>query len=59
MARRFGTLEDAAAMMGVSTKTIQRRIADGTITAYRLGSRTVRIDLDELPTEVRVEGPAA
>lgn len=54
--RRFGTVEDAATLMGVSTKTIMRRVKDGTIPVYRLGARTIRIDLDELASEVRTVG---
>jgi excisionase family DNA binding protein len=32
----------------VSTKTIRRRIADGSITGYRFGPRVIRVDLDEV-----------
>jgi len=32
---------DAAAMLSISVKTLQRRTADGTITCVRLGSRVL------------------
>lgn len=39
----------AAEMHQVSTKFIRRRIADGTLKAYRLkGSRLIRIDVADL-----------
>lgn len=40
-------LTDAAEHLHVSVKTLRRRIADGTITGYRVG-RLIRVDLDEL-----------
>jgi len=39
----------AAELLGVSTKFIRRRIADGSLKAYRLrGSRLIRIDVADL-----------
>ncbi|MEO6820936.1 MAG: excisionase family DNA-binding protein [Candidatus Nanopelagicales bacterium] len=32
--------------MGVSVKTVRRRIADGTIRAYRIGPRLIRVERD-------------
>ncbi|WP_433956008.1 excisionase family DNA-binding protein [Janibacter indicus] len=53
-ARRWVSLDDAAAYVSVSPLTIRRRIADGSLTGYRLGrSRTIRIDLDELDEMLR------
>ena len=46
--RRLASISIAADYAGVCTKTIRRRIADGTLTSYRLGSRIIRVDLDEL-----------
>ncbi|UNX53351.1 helix-turn-helix domain-containing protein [Georgenia sp. TF02-10] len=37
----------AAEHIGVHPKTLRRRIADGTLTGYRIG-RMVRVDLDEV-----------
>jgi len=39
----------AAPLLGVSTKFIRRRIADGSLKAYRLkGSKLIRIDVADL-----------
>jgi excisionase family DNA binding protein len=38
------TKADAAKLVGVSVKTIERWIGEGKIKAYRLGPRLVRID---------------
>ncbi|MFD6056826.1 excisionase family DNA-binding protein [Rhodococcus wratislaviensis] len=43
------TVQQAADVLAVSTKTIRRRIADGTLPAHRVGPRLIRlrrIDLD-------------
>ncbi|MGI5935222.1 MAG: helix-turn-helix transcriptional regulator [Oscillospiraceae bacterium] len=42
------TIRQAAEHLQVSTKTIYRRIKDGSLQAIKLGSRTVRIDEQEL-----------
>jgi excisionase family DNA binding protein len=46
--RRYGSIDRAAQLASVSTKTIRRRIADGSITGYRFGPRVIRVDLDEV-----------
>jgi excisionase family DNA binding protein len=46
--RRFGSLDEAALHAHVCTRTIRRRIADGSITGYRFGPRLIRVDLDEV-----------
>ena len=46
--RRLASIADAADYAACSTKTIRRRIADGTLPAYRLGKRALRVDLNEL-----------
>jgi excisionase family DNA binding protein len=51
------SVREAAALTGVSRDTIRRRIADGTLTGYKLGKQIVRIDLDELE-ELFVTTPA-
>lgn len=48
----------AAENLGVSVKTIRRRIADGTVRGYRVG-RLIRVDLDELRRSLVVEMPTA
>ena len=58
--RRLTSIEAAAQYADVSPKTIRRRIADGTVPAYRFG-RLLRVDLNELDAALRkipVGGPA-
>lgn len=43
------SLREGAHTFQISVKTLRRRIADGTITGYRIG-RLVRVDPDELAT---------
>lgn len=43
--RRLVSVEAIAETLGVHQRTIRRRIADGTIPAFRVG-RLVKIDLD-------------
>jgi excisionase family DNA binding protein len=38
------SIREAMERYHISRDTISRRIADGSITAYRLGPRTIRID---------------
>ncbi len=45
---RFGSIKRAAQIGEVSTKTIRRRIDDGSLTGYRFGPRIIRVDLDEV-----------
>lgn len=45
---RRAKLPAAAEEFGVSVKTLRRRIATGDLRAYRLGSRIILVDLDEL-----------
>jgi excisionase family DNA binding protein len=50
---RPGTIKVGAQRYGVHPKTIRRMIARGELKAYRLGSRSIRIDLDELDAMLR------
>ena len=52
------SLAIAAESLGVSVKTIRRRISDGTVRGYRVG-RLIRVDLDELRRSLVVEIPTA
>jgi excisionase family DNA binding protein len=45
---QYLSLAEAAELMSVSVKTLRRRIADGTLPAYRCGRRVIRIRLDDL-----------
>lgn len=49
-------LNDAAAHLNVSTKTLRRRSADGSITGYRIG-RLVRVDLEEVTERLLIAIP--
>lgn len=44
----YVSIEEAARIAGLSTKTIRRRIADGSIPAFRFGPRSIRIKLADL-----------
>lgn len=57
-ARDLQPIAAAAAYASCSTKTIRRRIADGTLTAYRFGPRIIRVDLAELERLLRPVGGA-
>ena len=50
------SLAVAAESLGVSVKTIRRRISDGTVRGYRVG-RLIRVDLEELRKSLVVEIP--
>jgi excisionase family DNA binding protein len=47
------SLQEAAQVTGLSTRTIRRRISDGTVPAYQLGKSSIRIRLDELEKALR------
>lgn len=49
----YVSLDEAAQMMSLSTRTIRRRISDGTIPAYQCGRRSIRIRVDELEAALR------
>ena len=42
------TVPDAAVIIGCTQATIRRRIEDGTLPAYRLGPRSIRIKREDL-----------
>lgn len=51
------SLAAAAEQFGVSVQTLRRRIADGTITGYRVG-RLIRVDPDEAAKHLLVTIPS-
>jgi len=53
--RRLISMADAAFYAGVSVQTIRRRVADGTLSAYRFGPRSVRIDRDQLLDQLIID----
>jgi excisionase family DNA binding protein len=46
--RRWMSLSEAANYTGLSTKTLRRRIEDGTLTGYRAGPREIRLDRNDI-----------
>jgi excisionase family DNA binding protein len=51
--RQYESVGDAAARVGVSTKTVRRWIASGQLNGYRIGSRLLRVhpnDVDAMLT---------
>jgi len=50
--RRYATKQQAAEYICSSTKTIDRLIARGALTAYRHGTRLIRVDLNQLDAEL-------
>lgn len=46
----LGTIDEAAKLVGVSTKTIRRWLTDGLIDGARFGAKAIRVDLDSLLT---------
>lgn len=51
--RRLVKISQAADYLMVNPATVRRWIARGDISAYRLGSQFLRIDLDELDQRLR------
>lgn len=47
-AQEFVDLHDGAAYVGVSVDTLRRRVDDGTVPAWRLGPRSLRVKLSDL-----------
>ena len=48
-ARHWATLEQAADYLACSTATVRRRIADGSLPAYRLGrTQSLRVKVTDL-----------
>ena len=54
----LASLAIAAESLGVSVKTIRRRISDGTVRGYRVG-RLIRVDPDELRPSLVSKIPTA
>ena len=47
-ARILVSVDEAAKFCGVHRQTIRRRIADGSLTGYRVGPRYIRVDQAEV-----------
>ena len=50
---RYVSLGTAAERHSTSRRTIRRRIADGSLKAYRVGPRLIRVDVEELDKLLR------
>lgn len=46
--RKNLTLKQAAEWYGVSERTLRRRIAEGSLRAYRVGPRSIRVSVEDL-----------
>ncbi|MEP7193046.1 MAG: helix-turn-helix domain-containing protein [Actinomycetota bacterium] len=46
--RQYESVGDAAARVGVSTRTLRRWIATGQLAGYRMGPRLLRVDPDDV-----------
>nr|WP_167476167.1 helix-turn-helix domain-containing protein [Nocardia arthritidis] len=53
LSRRLVSVTHAAETIGVSTRTLRRWIDDDKVPAYRVGERSIRVDLDEVLALVR------
>ncbi|MEZ0355506.1 excisionase family DNA-binding protein [Mycobacterium sp. SA01] len=49
---RYGTIKEAADQYQISETTVRRYIAEGRITAHRVGPRLIRIDLEKAQREL-------
>ena len=57
---RYANVRDAGTYIGVKERTIRQMIADGRLTGYKLGSRVLRVDLNEVDAAMtRVGGDVA
>jgi excisionase family DNA binding protein len=56
-ARRWASIRNARDYSGLSTRTLRRRVADGSLPAYRpAGSHMLWIDLDDLDAMITRDG---
>jgi excisionase family DNA binding protein len=53
-ARKFVSVQKAAAYLDTSPRSIRRAITEGRLTGYRFGQRLLRVDLTELEAELKV-----
>jgi excisionase family DNA binding protein len=51
--KRYAKYVEAALYVNVSERTIRKMVADGRLTAYRLGQRVVRVDLNEVDAAMK------
>ena len=53
LASRLMSLEAAAAYLGISEKSVRRRISEGSLPAYRMGPRHIRVRLEDVDALLR------
>ena len=51
--RDLGSIDAAAQRMACSPKTVRRMIARGELAAYRVGTKMVRVDLNDVDALLR------
>ncbi len=51
--KRLATIAEAAEQARCNSRTIRRRISDGSLVGYRMGPRLIRVDLNELEALLR------
>ncbi|MGH3966601.1 MAG: helix-turn-helix domain-containing protein [Mycobacterium sp.] len=59
MPKRLVSLSAAAEYADVNPRTLRRHVASGRLTAYRVGPRLIKIDLDELEASFQPVGGGA
>lgn len=57
--RRWASIQETAAYLNVTTRTVRQMIADGRLCGYRNGGRLVRLDLNEVDAAMKPFGGAA
>jgi excisionase family DNA binding protein len=50
---KYVTIAQAAEILNQSVKTVRRRISDGTLPAYRVGPRLIRVRVEDLDASCR------
>jgi excisionase family DNA binding protein len=56
--RRYAKVEQAAEYLNVNPATIRTMLADGRLTAYAMGRRVLRVDLNEIDAAMAAGGAA-
>ncbi len=54
--RRYVSINETAAYLGVTERTVRQMITDGRLVGYRMGNRFIRLDLDEIDAAMRPFG---
>lgn len=52
---KLASLQEASSYLGVCQRTVRRRISDGSLPGYRVGTRVIRVawaDLEALPRQI-------